>query len=69
MEKPQTQKEVLDSIWFAIWGMNGVKGVMKRLDDLEKRPRNRWLAVKDLVLFAIAIGGFLVGSGVLNSVI
>jgi len=66
MEKPKTVEKTIDSIWIALYGMNGMPGVMNRLDKLEKRPRNNWLKVKDLVLFGIAIGGCLVGFGIIR---
>ena len=64
--KPDSQKDMLTQIWFAMYGTNGADGVVKRLEKLESRPRSRALFIKDILLVVMPILFFLFGKGVLG---
>lgn len=65
-DKPSTQKETIDAIWYALNGTNGSKGLVQRVEKLENRPRSRWLMVKDILLVLMPILFLLLGKGILN---
>ena len=66
-DKPSTQKDTIDAIWYALHGVNGSIGLVQRVERLESRGRNRWLVIKDIVLiFVWPILVFLFGKGILN---
>jgi len=64
--KPDSQKDMLTQIWFAMYGTNGADGVVSRVEKLEGRPRSRALLIKDILLVAMPILFFLLGTGVLG---
>jgi hypothetical protein len=77
-EPPATQKEINLALWHTVIGTNGdglvakvewmmgnmaTKGDIKRL---EKARQSTWLAIKDIVLVAVAILGVLSGLGIIG---
>ena len=50
--KPDTLEETVTALWYAIVGTNG-DGLQARMKELECRPRNRWLVIKDVILVTV----------------
>jgi hypothetical protein len=53
--KPDTQKETIDQLWYAIMGTTNGDGIVGRIERLESRPRSRWLMAKDVLLILIPV--------------
>jgi len=65
-EKPKTQREMIEQMWFAIFGTNGSDGICKRIADLEKRPRKVWDVLKDVAIIALSLLVLLFGTGIVQ---
>jgi len=64
-EKPATQREIIDQLWYCIIGTNN-DGLIDRVKHLEQRPRSRWLLIKDLCLVGAVVVTLLFGEGILT---
>ncbi len=64
-EKPKTERETVDQIWYALYGTNGSIGLIDRVIRLEKSPARFFRIAKDFALLAATVLIFLFGSGIL----
>ena len=64
--KPNTQKEVINQIWFAIYGMNEHDGILYRLKRLESRPWSIFQALNVVALLVTTVIVLLFGTGILK---
>lgn len=39
-EKPKLQREILDQLWYAMYGVNGSDGIVKRVERIETEMRS-----------------------------
>jgi hypothetical protein len=65
-EKPKTQREMIEQMWYAIFGTNGSNGIVKRIEHLEQRPQRFWDITKDVVIIALSFLVFLLGTGIVR---
>ena len=69
MQKPTTVKQMVDQIWFALYGTNGSIGMVARLERLEesrrKWPYRAWQVGKTTFNLILLILVFLFGTGIL----
>jgi len=64
--KPNTQKEVVNQIWFAIYGTNEYDGILYRLKRLETRPWSIFQALNVVALLVTTVIVLLFGTGILK---
>jgi len=64
--KPNTQKEVINQIWFAIYGTNEHDGILYRLKRLESRPWSIFQALNVVALLVTTVIVLLFGTGILK---
>jgi len=64
--KPKIQREVINQIWFAIYGTNEHDGILYRLKRLEGRPWSIFQAFNIVALLVTTILVLLFGTGILK---
>ena len=65
-EKPKTQKETIDFIYYGLYGTNASIGLIERVRRLEERPGILWKILDRAITIGIALAVFFLGKGVLG---
>ena len=65
-EKPKTQKETIDLIYYGLYGTNGSIGLIERVEHIEERPKILWKIADHVITVILAFAVFLFGKGMLD---